>query len=354
MLSHAIEGSAALIAPLESITAGSQSSSLIVWSEDLLSSFHAAQKALSSNKTIAITMTLSQGARSELMWWFQNVVSAYNVVSHELPVKLITTDASLSGWGAECNGISTGGAWTTREAQYHINYLEMFSAFLGLKTFAKDDEHIHICIRLDNTTGVNIINHMGSSHSVHCNEICKTICEWCITKNIWLSAAYLPGKDNETADRESQATDHSLEWMLDKDILNNALRQLKYVPQIDLFGSRVNYQFPQYVSYRPDPNAVAIDAFTIQWTELKFYAFPPFSVVSKVLSKIYQEKAEGIVVLPNWPTQNWFAKAMQMQVQPPVYLKPQKNLLILPPKPNKIHPLQAKLSLLVCHLSGRS
>ncbi len=54
MLSRVIEGSAALIAPLDSITAGSQSNSLVVWSEDLLSSFRKAQKALSSNRTIVI------------------------------------------------------------------------------------------------------------------------------------------------------------------------------------------------------------------------------------------------------------------------------------------------------------
>lgn len=119
-----------------------------------------------------------------------------------------------------------------------------------------------------------------------------------------------------TADRESRASDHSLEWMLNKHMLQNALCQLKLRPEIDLFASRVNHQFAQYVAYRPDPTAIAIDAFTMQWAGLKFYAFPPFSVVPKVLSKIYQEKAEGIVVLPNWPTQSWFAKAMQMLVQP--------------------------------------
>ena len=73
---------------------------------------------------------------------------------------------------------------------------------------------------------------MGSSHSIECNEICKTIWEWCIVRNIWLSAAYLPWKDNGTADKESRKTDHSLEWMLNKGTLNNALMQLKYEPNM--------------------------------------------------------------------------------------------------------------------------
>ena len=54
MLSHVIEGSAVLLSPLESITAGAQSNSLIVWSENLLTSLHKAQQALSTSKTIVI------------------------------------------------------------------------------------------------------------------------------------------------------------------------------------------------------------------------------------------------------------------------------------------------------------
>ncbi|CAB4011319.1 Hypothetical predicted protein [Paramuricea clavata] len=54
MLSRVIEGSASILAPLESITAGNQSSSPVVWSESLTTSFYHAQEALSSNKSIVI------------------------------------------------------------------------------------------------------------------------------------------------------------------------------------------------------------------------------------------------------------------------------------------------------------
>ena len=50
MLSRVIEGSASILAPLESITAGSP----VVWSEALKTSFYHAQEALSSNKSIVI------------------------------------------------------------------------------------------------------------------------------------------------------------------------------------------------------------------------------------------------------------------------------------------------------------
>lgn len=122
-------------------------------------------RKLDREKTLALkqnkgdfdsVMTLSQDAKSELHWWVNNIVCVYNVVSHGPPVRQITTDASLKGWGAVCDSMSTGGPWTTREAKHHINYLEMLAAFLGLKSFVKDERDMHVRIRLDNTTGVNI------------------------------------------------------------------------------------------------------------------------------------------------------------------------------------------------------
>lgn len=298
-------------------------------------------------------MTLSHQAKCELQWWVDNVEYSLNVISH-LPFEhVITTDASLVGWGAEYEGVSSGGNWTLVESKYHINYLEMLAVYLGLQTFAKDKAHTHIRVMCDNTTAVNIINNMGTSHSDSCNSIAKEIWEWCIIRDIWLSVAHIPGKHNLIADFESRRNQRESEWKLDNRVLLNALQGLDFRPDIDLFASRINHQLPKYVSYRPDPKAFATDAFSLQWSELKFYAFPPFSVIPAVLSKVQNEKALGVCVLPEWPTQAWYPKALQMLEQEPIHLKARKDLLHLPSHPRETHPLWAKLNLLVCLLSGR-
>ena len=99
---------------------------------------------------------------------------------------------------------------------------------------------------------------------------------------------------------------------------------------------------------------IAIDAFTINWAKLKFYAFSLFSVITAVLKKILEDKATGVCMLPNWPMQAWFPKAMKMTVQEPVVLKESKRLLHLPNQPTTLHWLRKKLTLLVCHLSGNT
>ena len=150
------------------------------------------------------------------------------------------------------------------EAQYHINYVEMLALYLALQTFAKGWANTHIRVMCVNTTTVNVINHMGTSHSDSCNSLAKEIWEWCIARNIWLSIAHIPGKQNLFADFESRRNQREAEWRLDKAALQNALSRLNFQPDIDLYASRINYLFPKYVSYRPDPEAFVIDAFSLQ------------------------------------------------------------------------------------------
>ena len=186
---------------------------------------------------------------------------------------------------------------------------------------------MHLRILTDNTTAIAVLNHMGTSHSDPFNRLGKQIWEWCIDPNIWLSAAHIPGVHNIKADFESTWTSDNTEWMLDRASLNKALSQLSLRPNIDLFASRLNNQFPQYVSFKPDPGAVAVDAFSLNLHDLKFYAFPLFCVINAVLQRVREDQASGILIMPNWPAQAWFPQAIQMYVEPPITLHPAKHLL---------------------------
>ena len=51
-----------------------------------------------------------------------------------------------------------------------------------------------------------------------------------------------------------------LEWALDMDIFQEIVCRFGK-PGIDLFASRLNHKLEKYISFRPDPNAMAVDAF---------------------------------------------------------------------------------------------
>lgn len=67
---------------------------------------------------------------------------------------------------------------------------------------------------------------------------------------------------------------------------------------IDLFASSANNKCEKFISWRRDPHAFRVDAFTVDWGEFYFYTFPPFSLVLRTLQKIRDNRAEGVVVVP--------------------------------------------------------
>ena len=97
-----------------------------------------------------------------------------------------------------------------------------------------------------------------------------------------------------------------------------------FIPDIDLFASRLNYLVKLYVAYTPDPEAFAIDAFHLSWGKYKFHASPPFSIISKVLQKVREDKATGLIVVPFWPTQVCWPTLMNMLIQYPLLLPRQQ------------------------------
>ena len=70
--------------------------------------------------------------------------------------------------------------------------------------------------------------------------------------------------------------------MLQPKVLNLALEHLSFKPEIDLFAANINTQFSKYAAFRRDPGAMYIEAFSIDWSDLKFYGFPPISVIPRV------------------------------------------------------------------------
>ena len=166
---------------------------------------HDKTEALKNNsRNFEAAMVFSPAAREELEWWASNVLDSYKPISHGKSSLTITTDASKLGWRAMCEGVSSGANWTHSEAQHHINYLEMLAIFMGLQTFAQDRFKIHIRVMTDNTTAISVLNNMGTSHSNECNTLGQTICEWCIPKEIYLTAAHILGRQNLVADYESR------------------------------------------------------------------------------------------------------------------------------------------------------
>ena len=145
--------------------------------------------------------------------------------------------------------------------------------------------------------------------------------------------------------------DENTEWSMNFDIYNK-INDKFGIFSIDLFASRLNAKNSKYASWKPDPSALFVDAFSKPWSEFpNFYAFPPFSVIMKCLQKIsLEENVQGTLIVPFWPTQPWFPKLMRMLIAPPLILP--LNILHLPFKLTIKHKQTKTLHLIACHISG--
>lgn len=244
-------------------------------------------KACSGNFDAMIEIT--DEMRNMLRWWIDNVSKHPRFISGVKPFLVIKTDSSLSGWGAinENNGECIQGAWSEDDKNHHINFLEL----KAITTFGEPLSNCHIRICLDNTVSVSYIIKMGGKIQ-SLNDLSKTIWHFCADRNIWLSACHVPGVENIEADFLSRSRNCDLEWMLDKGVFQRIM-QIYGSCDIDLFASKVNYQFMPYASYGPDKNAKYVDAFSNQWDDLKSYIFCPFSLMGHVLQKLRTDQAEA-------------------------------------------------------------
>ena len=121
---------------------------------------------------------------------------------------------------------------------------------------------------------------------------------------------------------------------------------------IDLLASRPNHKVTNYASWRPDPGAQFTETFCFNREPFHFYAFPPFSVITKCLQKIEKDQATGILIVPLWKTQAWFSVLINLLVDNPLVLPQADNLLNSPShgcitpaqEESKIDSMQTKLS----------
>ena len=297
-------------------------------------------------------ITLSDDCKSELKWWIENISTQIRVISHGNPQITLFSDSSKKGWGAHNGKESIGGEWSLSEQEYHINYLELLALFFALKSFCSLVRNQHVRVFTDNSTAMVYVNKMGGTRSPLCNQLTKDIWSWCQERNIWISAGFVPGKDNTVADHRSRNLKNDrTEWMLDKNLFAEIIKVFG-TPDIDLFASRLNRQLPNYVSWHPDPDAKYVDAFSLDWSKFYFYAFPPFSLLTRCLQKVIQDQAEGIIIAPAWPTQAWFTQLIKLSQNTPVRLKMSRSTLVLPMN-DKQHPFWKNLHLKAYKLSAR-
>ena len=120
------------------------------------------------------------------------------------------------------------------------------------------------------------------------------------------------------------------EWYLLSEVVHVICNRWQQ-PQTDLFSMRFNNKLVQFVSSVPDPLAWAVSALTLPWEDLDPYAFPPVTILGKLVEKLQDYPCRRIILIaPVWPNMPWFWDLVTTSSQIPLCLPHLSNLVTLP------------------------
>ncbi len=240
---------------------------------------------------------------------------------------MITTDASLSGWGSVFEGLPAYSVWSGKYLTWHMNGLELRAVHLALTHFLLFLTHSHVIVRTDNMAVVSHINRQGSSRSRTLNRHVRQLPLWAQLGHQFLSlrAVHVPGVLNLAADFLSRQKLRSGEWILIRRTVDQIWERFG-TAEVDLFASQESTQCPLWFSLT-HPASLGIDVLAHPWPDMKLYALPQVKLMPTVLRRVKTCGLRLLLVAPFWPSKTWFSELISLLEVDPWEIPVRKDLL---------------------------
>ena len=118
---------------------------------------------------LEMIVPVTQHLKQHLHWWLNqaNITKGRSLAQWSNSIT-ITTDASKIGFGGHMNSLLYQGIWTKKEAQQHINMLELEAVCRTIAYFLPALQNQNVLLRCDNTTVVQYINKQG-------DQVCQSV-----------------------------------------------------------------------------------------------------------------------------------------------------------------------------------
>ncbi|XP_029441229.1 uncharacterized protein LOC115080906 [Rhinatrema bivittatum] len=241
-----------------------------------------------------LPLPLLHSARSSMAWWLCTGNLTKGISLNVPSWTVVTTDASLYGWGAVCLRSSVQGTWSPTEATWSINRLETRAVRLALREFLSLVRGRAVRILSDNATTVAYINRQGGTRSLPVAAEARQLMAWAERHLQCIAASHIAGVENEICAR----------WG---------------TPVLDLMATYKNAKAPRFFARRRETGAEGVDALALPWpTGVLLYVFPPWPLIGRTLRRIELHPSPVILVAPEWPRRPWFADLQNLALEPPL------------------------------------
>ena len=281
-------------------------------------------RLLASKNSWSDTLYLDHSSTQDLMWWFDNL-QAWN--GKFIPITppdtvQIATDASTIGWGGfiPSTNHKAQGFWDQTMSTQSSNYRELTAVLRSIQSLLPFLKNQKVQILSDNITTCAFINFQGGQAS-HLDAVARQIWKVVVQNNIQISAKYLRGLDNVTADNLSRFDSH-YNWKIHPGLFDY-LDRLWGPHDIDRFACYHSSMLSTYNSLYLDTHTSGVDALAqTDWAELNNWVNPPFRLIPKILGILRQFQAEATLIAPWWESKYFHNQMLHMSIAYPIRLPP--------------------------------
>ena len=213
---------------------------------------------------------------------------------------LIQADASRKGWGAVCEGISTGGQWSKEEKLLHINVLELKAVKLALLTFNKRKTLKAVHFQIDNTTALLYLVKMGGDREPNVTKIkqrrlavsLKTLDHnYCRIPSKFFECGGKLAVSKQQGSIRMETLPKNISTSLPED--GNAQSRFVCIKAVSPTNPVLCLETRSFQS--------GTDALQQIWGSQFLYAFPPFCLILRALKKVsYDQTEKKLLVTPTW------------------------------------------------------
>jgi ribonuclease HI len=285
-------------------------------------------------------LPLTPMARSELELWLALPRDAFTRPIWRWasrPALTLCTDASDHGYGAVLVDDSTlvsdylPAASPGTESS---TWAELTAVHLAVESLASRLSGHEVTVYSDSQTTVRIIN-KGGSMKPHLHARALALLHRCIELQITLTAVWLPREANALADALSRRP-HASEWCLHPRLFDCVSYYFGGLT-VDLFASAATAQLPRFYSEYWCPGTRGLDAFRVDWSRSgRNWINAPFALLPRVLTKLYEDRAAAVVLVPIWPSRPWWpllcpdGAHWDAAVRDYMYLPPAADIFVAP------------------------
>lgn len=261
-------------------------------------------------------IVLSDEAKKEAKWLADNMrLLNGRRLWKPLQVVELATDASLviGRWGATCLGEKAGGYFEKVLVEGRsINVREMYGTLFGLQAFLAMLRGKNVRLKVDSQVVWSYFEGMRSKVGL-LGDIFVEVFLLCLREDISIvDVVWVPSKENAGPDQITRTEDWG-DWITSPAVFRRAVDRWS-MPSIDRFADPENRVVRRFNSWLYTPECEAADAFTQSWKGEMNWIVAPFNMVGRILSFLWEQQAEAIMLIPVWPAQVWWPLFMSLVV----------------------------------------